>query len=45
MMANAGSQFVAGGASPPPALAALPTSRTITNGVLAILGGYRAEAP
>jgi hypothetical protein len=39
MMAIAGPQIVAGGASAPPALGALPTSRTITNGVLAIVEG------
>jgi hypothetical protein len=45
MMAIAGLQIVAGGASAPPALTALAMSRTITNRVLARLGGWRAEAP
>jgi hypothetical protein len=45
MMAIAGLQFVAGGVSAPPALTALPTSRTIANGVLGFLGGCDAEAP
>jgi hypothetical protein len=44
MMAVAGPGIVSGGASAPPALAALPTSRTITNGVLSVLGGTHAEA-
>jgi hypothetical protein len=44
MMAIAGLQIAAGGALAPPALTALPTSRTITNGVLGIVGGSHAEA-
>jgi hypothetical protein len=44
MKAIAGPEIVAGGASAPPALTAVPTSRTITNGVLNLLGGARAEA-
>jgi hypothetical protein len=44
-MAIAGLEIVAGGASAPPALTALPTSRTITNRVLGIVGGSHAEAP
>jgi hypothetical protein len=44
-MAIAGLEIVAGGASAPPALTAHPTARTITNGVLAIVGGSHAEAP
>jgi len=34
-----------GGASAPPVLTVLPTSRTITNGVLAIVGDSHAEGP
>ena len=45
MMAIAGLQIIAGGTSAPPALTALPTSRTITNGVLGIVGVGHAEAP
>ena len=45
MMAIAGLQIVAGGASAPPALAPHPTPRTITNGVLARLEGGHAETP
>jgi hypothetical protein len=45
MMAIAGLQIVAGGASAPPALTARPTSRPITNGVLSIVGGIHAYAP
>jgi hypothetical protein len=44
-MVIAGLQIVAGGVSAPPALTPLPTSRTITNGVLSFLGGADAEAP
>jgi hypothetical protein len=43
-MAIAGTEIVAGGALAPPALLPLPTSRTITNGVLSLLGGAHAEA-
>jgi hypothetical protein len=43
--AIAGPQIVAGGASAPPALTAHPRLRTITNGVLGIVGGSHAEAP
>ena len=45
MMAIAGPEIAAGGASAPPALTTPPKSRTITNGVLAVLGGCRVEAP
>ncbi len=45
MMALAGPQIVAGGASVPPANAGLPISRTIMNGVLGVVGGCHAEAP
>jgi hypothetical protein len=44
-MAIAGTEIVAGGALAPLALHPYPTSRTITNGVLALLGGGDAEAP
>jgi hypothetical protein len=43
-MAIAGPEIVAGGALAPPALQPHPTSRTITNGVLSLLGGAHAEA-
>ena len=43
-MAIAGPQILAGGVYAPPALTPLPTSRTITNGVLAFLEGADAEA-
>jgi hypothetical protein len=42
--AVAGPQIDAGGASAPPALTAHPTLRTITNGVLGIVGDGHAEA-
>jgi hypothetical protein len=45
VMAFASPEIVAGGASAPPALTALPTSQTITNGVLAVVGNSHAEAP
>jgi hypothetical protein len=45
VMAIADLQMAAGGVSAPPALTPLPTSRTITNGVLGIVGGSHAEAP
>ena len=45
MMAFAGPQIVTGGASAPPALDPPSRPRTITNGVLAFLGGGNAEAP
>jgi hypothetical protein len=44
MMAIAGPEIVTGGASAPPALLALPMPRTITDGVLSLLGGAHAEA-
>jgi hypothetical protein len=44
-MAIAGLQIVAGGISAPPAFTARPKSRTITNGVLGIVGGNHVEAP
>ena len=44
MMAIAGPEIAAGGASAPPALTTPPKSRTITNGVLAVLGGRGGEA-
>ena len=43
MMAFAGPQIVAGGASAPPALKPHPSSRTITDGVLARVEGGHAE--
>jgi hypothetical protein len=45
MMAIASPQTDAGGVSAPPALTAHPTSRTMTNGVLGIVGGNHVEAP
>jgi hypothetical protein len=45
MMAIAGLQIVNGGCSASPALTAVGTSRTITNGVLAVLGGCCAQTP
>jgi hypothetical protein len=44
MIAIAGLQIVTGGASAPPALRARPTSRTITDGVLARVEAGHAEA-
>ena len=43
-MMIAAPQIDAGGASAPPALHPHPTSRTITDGVLARVGGGYAEA-
>jgi hypothetical protein len=43
-MAIAGTEIVAGGALAPPAPRPYPTSRTITNGGLRLLGGAHAEA-
>lgn len=43
MIAIAGPQIVTGGASAPPALQHHPASRTITDGVLAIVEGGHAE--
>jgi hypothetical protein len=44
VIAIAGLQIVAGGVSAPPALHLHPMSRTITDGVLARVGGGYAEA-
>jgi hypothetical protein len=44
VIAIAGLEIVTGGASAPPALLALPMSRTITNGVLGSVEGAHAEA-
>jgi hypothetical protein len=44
VIAIAGLEIVTGGASAPPALLPRLTSRTITNGVLGLLGGAHAEA-
>jgi hypothetical protein len=43
-MAIAGSQIVAGGALAPLAPTAVRFLRTITDGILPDLGGYRAQA-
>ena len=44
MMAIAGLEIVAGGASAPPALHPHPTSRTITDGFLGRVGGGHGES-
>jgi hypothetical protein len=45
VIAIAGPQIVAGGVSAPPALYPHPMWRTITNGVLGLVGGSDVEAP
>ena len=44
MIAIAALEIVTGGASAPPALQPHPMSRTITNGVLSLLGGAHVQA-